>query len=406
MACALATFFTAKAAEIPVASGADLQKAIDDASSGDVLILDDGGLYDQNQTLIMDGGKELTFKAQAGAAVKPEVITDGFRFGQTATSGIIAEGIEFNGSYSGDYFIKADQAGDGAKFIKLINCEVHAYNNGLMGLWGEPKCYVDTVLFSNCYFHDLDSEGGWMCQFLSFGSRACIKHYRMENSTIDGYNELFINYDNAEYVIKMEFDHCTFHRKIGEHGDARNTFSVNAAEGSSFTMTNCIISSLDPNGTESFLFDIKPTVTDIIKNTIFHDVDGIYSTDNEWTEVENYVETDPQYEAPESYDLTLKSGSPALTFATDGGPVGDPRWAGINVGVKNITESGVHITTHNNQVYFSETVSIALMHSLNGKQLMHETQTQYLSLDALPGGVYVVSITDNNGAKKSLKIVR
>ena len=37
---------------------------------------------------------------------------------------------------------------------------------------------------------------------------------------------------------------------------------------------------------------------------------------------------DPQFADAENGDFTLPVGSPLLTFASDGGAIGDPRWAG------------------------------------------------------------------------------
>lgn len=394
------------AAEINVASGGDIQTAIDNAVSGDVIVLEDGGVYDANVTLIMDGDKALTFAAEAGATVKPEVVIDGFRFGETSGSGITTRGLRFNGSFSGDYFIKADQAGDGAKHIKLYDTEVHSYTNGLLGAWGEPLCYIDTVLFSGCYFYELNSEGGWMCQFLSYGSRACIKHYRMENSTIDGYNELFMNYDNAEYVIKVELDHCTFHRKVDGHSDARNNFAINAADGSSFTMTNSIISGIDGNDTESLLFSLGDNIADTLKNCIYYNIDESYDINNQWSLMENFTEMDPEYADPSGFDLTLSATSGALTYGTDGGPIGDPRWAGVNTAVKNVVESPVEITNTQNTVYLSEEVQSIYVFSLTGALVKSTANVNQMSVQELNSGIYMLTIMDKNGAQKALKIIR
>ena len=126
------------------------------------------------------------------------------------------------------------------------------------------------------------------------------------------------------------------------------------------------------------------------------------------------ITMDPQFADPANGDFTLPSNSPLLTFGTDGGPIGDPRWVGNATAIED-RGTNVPLTISLKQNYpnpFNPSTKITftldkaqmadlIIYNLLGQEvtrLVHgnlTAGTHTINFDAsnLPSGVYIYRLS-------------
>lgn len=300
-----------KAAEIPLASGGDINAAIGSANSGDTLLLEDGGLYSPG-TINITGGKRITIKAEEGAKTRPLIFSN-IRFDANGSS-IIAEGLEFEKA-TDDYFMRTSKH-DSIVLIKLVDCVVHGYGRTIIRA-SEDTNRIDSVIYDNTHFYDFD-DNGYQLHYIKASTQ--ISYFKMVNSTIDGFNESALSLP-SDIVKEVIIENCTFNNKSGEH--SANIFTINGASGSSLVFKNNLFTNMPGTGP---LFSIGADIADTIMNCTFYFDETACDTTNTWNYMDAFNKIDPQFIDASNYDLTLLRNSPLLTAGTDSGPIGDPRW--------------------------------------------------------------------------------
>ncbi len=312
----LIIFSSLRSGEIFVESGEDIRAAINSAQSGDVIVLENGGVYEVEDipnvvTGIDLADMHLTIKAEDGATIKPEVTLNGFDLDNTDNA-LELRGIRFI-SNGGNYFINFVETFQYALYVKVLDCDVEGF----------PRCAIrgnrgsvstcDELIFDNCTFYGFDDS----YRFFHFADLLDFTIFKFTNSTVSGFTEAFLWAYSLSYK-EIDIDNCTFN----DLSIVKNYFiNVDGATGSYIKITDCLFT----NFVAGPLWSIWPA--DTLEHCRFFNVGD---TSNTWDYVNDFFEYDPQYADPENLDFTLPPDSPLLTAGTDGGPIGDPRWIGTS----------------------------------------------------------------------------
>mgnify|MGYP006298571801 FL=1 len=128
--------------------------------------------------------------------------------------------------------------------------------------------------------------------------------------------------------------------------------------------------------------------------------------------VSDTLNVDPQFADPENGDFTLPAGSQLLSFGSDGGPIGDPRWATSATQVdKNLATPSEFVLEQNYPNPFNPTTTISFQLKKTGETrlviydlLGHEMQvllnkpmpagTHSIEMNAtdMPSGIYLYQL--------------
>ncbi len=170
----------------------------------------------------------------------------------------------------------------------------------------------------NCTFYGFDES----YRFFHFEVKLDFTVFKFTNSTVSDFTEAFLWAYSLSYK-EVDIDNCTFN----DLSIVKNYFiQLDGAAESYIKISDCLFT----NFVAGPLWNIWPA--DTIEHCRFFNVGD---TSNTWDYVNDFIEYDPQYADPENLDFTLPEDSPLLTAGTDGGPIGDPRWAGISTAIDN-----------------------------------------------------------------------
>ncbi len=304
--------------EIPTGSG--IQAAIDTATSGDTLILAEGGEYSGSITI----NKSIILKSE-NAGILPKITTSGIGLQAGKNYYFELEGVEIIGDpgVTNKHMISVLAGGDSAVYLKLKNVVAHDFERTILR-FDKATCYINSVIVDNCYFYNNDA-GGWNV-FYWRDERTITNYLRITNTTIDGFNEGILRFDGTSFVKNIYIDKCTFNNRSTYNAtkDANPLFDVNGPDGSIFKMTNCIISDIDSITGHAIAIDA--TIADTITNCRFFFDQTAVDTSNVWNYKSEFIKENPGYMDAANYNLTLPRTSSFLSAATDGGAIGDPRW--------------------------------------------------------------------------------
>ena len=300
-------------AEVNVPSGDTLQNFIDAAADGDVLILENGGVYYTFGSLEVD--KSLTLKAADGYTVRPQVYCDG-------TSGVLISGkasvteigIEFI-STAARYLNRIDK-NDTAHFIGMFDCVARGFDRNIIQSKDNPS-FLDSCIVEDSYAY---AGGGGGYSFINCDD-ASLRYLRLTNSSFVDFDKSFIElHKRTDEVKTVIIENCNIH---GRASSAADLIRIHGAAGSVFTIKNSIISGIELEG----IWDIGDNVTDTIMNVYYHDVfDEAGMTGNTWSHEVAFTKTDPEFTNGPVGALYLRTGSPALTASTTGSYIGASRW--------------------------------------------------------------------------------
>lgn len=306
-----------KAEVITIPSGSNIQTAIDTATSGDTLILADGGEYTGGITI----NKSIIIKS-VGASKLPVITTSGIGLDGGMTGYYFElEGIEINGN-GAQHMMSMLAGGDSCSYFKLSNLYVHDFQRTILRM-DQATAYVDSVVIDDCHFYNNDA-GGWNVLYWR-DDRVFTKYLSVTNTTADGFNEGVLRFDGT-FQKKIYIDNCTFNNRNSSSGspDANPLFDVNGPAGTVFKMTNCIMTDIKHISVP--IFGIDSVIADTIINCRFFFDETTIDTTHTWDYKSEFIKEDPDYYNPSKGNLTLPSGSPLLTASTTGGIIGDPRW--------------------------------------------------------------------------------
>ncbi len=315
-----------------IPSGGSIQEFIDAAADGAVLELESGGIY-TTETLLIP--KSITLKAADGATMRPVIYmeeTNGINFGEAKSGAeIMFKGIEF-ASLDSRYLCRF-ATGDSLAYLEFTDVVAHGYDRSFIRA-SDPGIFIDSILIQDSYFYNFD-EGGQTYRFFYFDKGDCpVKYFKASNSTFVGFNRTFLQINSPDTKKTVIVDQCNIHRRSDSRED--DLFDIDGAEGTSFKLSNSIISSIKL----APIWDVKENVVDSIMNCFYSDIEFADNMIvNTWSYETAFTATDPMFSNAAAGALYLDPASPALTASTTGGAIGDSRWvvAPANASLLEIT---------------------------------------------------------------------
>jgi len=317
-----------QAAVIQVAAGTDvISAAYATAAAGDVIELTTGGgdgVYIESTYFTID--KDITIRAAAGLAEKPlyrsQDSSDPMFKITGANARLELQGIEFDGTDGAGanvakYFVIVDN-GDTLGTSKMIirDCEAYEFTDKIIKLYGNSG--VDSVVVDNSILHGGASEGICLYQGSSSDPAVHVRNAEITNTTIyDVEREAIKNqtYDGT----KLRVDRCTFY-DMGAN-DKKAMLYLHDSE--DIIIKNCIfVKNENPDAEKCVDFEDDATMPQFHNNVIWNTTN--YEID--FGTVFDTLHVDPMFADPDNGDFSLPDDSPLLTFADDGGAIGDPRW--------------------------------------------------------------------------------
>lgn len=309
-----------------VAAGTDvLAPAIAAADTGDIIeLVTDGGEY-LNSSLL-EIGKNLTIRGKAGLATKPVIkytgtSSSGYFFKITNNPRVFIQNLDLNGdgrsagaSYlvkNGIYLANADTTGKIRLY--LDNCLIHDVAE--KGLKTEKNSGVDSLVVTNCIFYNAGSEGVTLYSGTAADPAAAVRRAIFRNNTFHTIEREAIKSQTS--FTRVLIDRCTFF-DIGRVERKQVVyFSANAT----VEMKNCIIAknhNLDTN---------EPFVQFTDANSTFHHnaIWDVYNWNIKNATFSDTIHVDPLFVDTAGRNFRIQN-SLLLTYADDGGPVGDQRW--------------------------------------------------------------------------------
>ena len=169
----------------------------------------------------------------------------------------------------------------------------------------------------NCYFHD-----NKRCAVFTENVAGALGALTIENSTFANFTEvsealIAVKNGGAEEANQaIRVDHCTFYNYV-KNSTGDYSF-IDVRKSTDVVISNCIFAQPE-EGMSKATYCYGGTIDNcLIFNTTGHRSGNCV--------VSNGIVADPLFVDATNGDYTLGEGSPALTAATDGGAIGDPRW--------------------------------------------------------------------------------
>lgn len=303
-----------------------LPTAIGNASPGDVLMLTDVGPYLSTQQIVLD--TNISIMGDPMLAEKPVI-----KYTGTATSAYMFKidgehrlelvNLEFDGDGTGDgaaakakYVVRIDNGDPTMKAgLFMENCVAHDFNDKFIKPYGNAG--MDSLIVNNTVFYNGASEGIVLYSGSTSDPAAVIEYAGITNCTFYAIEREAIKGDTNP-TTKVLVDRCT----IYDCGSVENKPMVYFRDMKDVVVKNSIFtSSTNADAGEEFA-DFEDS-TALFMNSVIWD---IVNSDVGNATVSDTMHVDPMFADAANADFTLPSGSALLTYADDGGAIGDPRW--------------------------------------------------------------------------------
>ncbi len=294
------------------------------ASEGDILELTETGEYRIDSLINID--KKLTIRAEESLITRPILrnyypYTSARYIFQIDTLGhLTLEGLDLDGMagspYPAENLIQTVQYNREGYSLYVDNCYLHDVDQDEKGsaFRAYLGSYADTIKFTNSVLYNIGKIGIRVNE----GDNNYVDYFEFSNSSMfNVWNEGI--YLQGDEVKHFRVDHCTFNNVGWGTADIIRPRFVLDAE-----ITNSIFSNVPAPRTRAMLM-YGPSKIDYCA---FYEVGDIRIHDSQTFILgENILyDVDPQYFSVEYNDFSLLETSPMLTYAEDGGTIGDPNW--------------------------------------------------------------------------------
>ncbi|MBN1153820.1 T9SS type A sorting domain-containing protein [candidate division KSB1 bacterium] len=332
-----------------------LSQAIADAQDGDVLELVPEGLYTEsvdntfgtlvNKDLIIkvEGDEPLPAKLQLLSQASGENTPIFFLVGDSASLTLID--LELDGSFNGisnaeyliQFYMGEFPAPTFIENIVIIDCYIHHLTSDVIAAGNSEmrgNVVIDNTLINNCIFENTGTS-----VYYKYGGANLISVTNSTFNTILSYGFRIAGPaesnlpNNTPTVI---IDQTTWYN-IGTEDGREIILCEKGPHQGFWSVSNSIL--VKQINKDKVVINIKETVTDeqaMINNICLWDVGTINWRNHP---VSDTLTMDPQFLDPDNGDFTLPAGSPLLSYGSDGGPIGDPRWAKNASAVASIENS-------------------------------------------------------------------
>ncbi len=418
-----------------------LSEAIANAADGDILQLVPGSEYTEstNTSFGTLNGKGLTIEvpdaeAMGMAVVKINTADPGQFLSLEDGSYLTLDGIEFDGSQGGvsaaahllQFSVTATPVESNAGTVNIKNCLIHHFTDYVVGGGnGDIKGLftLDSMLIDNTIIHNTGSAVYFKYNAANYLSITNTTIYDLDGGA--GYGIRVSGKGESTFTDKTPvtlIDHTTWYN-IGIN-DPREIILLEKAPApdNSFTVTNSIFAKQvsGPGKTMVNVKELNPGVGKI-HHIAYWDIGDVKWASND---VHDTLRTDPNFADPENGDFTIPNGSPLLTFGTNGGAIGDPRWTKNAVGVEDEQIAPLQYSLKQNypnpfnpstQIKYSlknDGFVTIKIYNLLGKEIAtlingYETSGEHtinFNAQNLTSGIYFYSINSNefNATKKMI----
>ncbi len=321
-------FSAAGGAVVPVSSGTvnAVHDAIAAANDGDIIELTDTGPYLFDLQPLLD--KNITVRGNADLPEQPVMkyvgsSTSAHFFRIPGEQRLELENIIFEGDGKSDgaaalakYVVRIENGDPLLKAgVFINNCVAQNFNDKFIKPYGNSG--MDSLIVTNSVFKNGTTEGIVLYSGTSSDPAVVIEYAEISNCTFSHIGREAIK-GQTNPTTKVLINRCTFY-DIGEAGKKQMLYFRDMTD---VVVKNSIFSTnnnLDLN--EKFV-DFASDASLFHHNVVW---DVLNFEVNAGT-VSDTLQANPQFADPANGDFTLPEGSPLLTFADDGGAVGDSRW--------------------------------------------------------------------------------
>lgn len=211
--------------------------------------------------------------------------------------------------------------------IRFEDCIFHDFRDNIVHGMTESTMkglHQDSLIINNVIVYHADA-------FLQY-KHPSLHYLELKNSTIYQLRSMAIKigkerYRGCTHISPITYiDHCTFDDMGGDHGHIQIDDAFFPV-----TVSNCIISNIQKNGIQPGLFlndpKIDPAVT-VLNTCFWNSGPSVSVTEPFWPGYifMDSISLDPEYRDAEHGNFALPGDSPLVTFTSDTGQVGDPRW--------------------------------------------------------------------------------
>lgn len=307
-----------------VAAGTDvISAAYTVAAEGDIIeLISSGGIY--NESVYLNIEKSITIRG-AFLAEKPVIRcaqSSEAIFRLTAPdarleiNNVEIDGTDGAGTNVSKYFVRIDNA-DTTGTAKLIvkNAVIHDFTDKHIKPY--PLSGVDSIVVDNSILYGGASEGVTLYSGTSSDPAAYIKGASFTNSTFYGFEREAIKgqtYTETNVVI----DRCTFY-DLGEVDKKAMLYFRNMED---VEVKNSIFAKNNNADAEKFA-DFASSVSLFHHNVVWETTNYEVGA----ATVSDTLHVDPMFADAANADFSIPESSPLMSFADDGGAIGDPRWA-------------------------------------------------------------------------------
>lgn len=319
---ALLVAVAANAAIININTGTSdaLRKALDNAATGDTIVMAAGLYVESPENYIYFIGKEVVVTAAKGAdvTVQPKVP---IRLKEGARAEFI--NIKFDCGHLSDknnyseMIVPADDSSN--KRVILRGCEFYGWTQDNAIIHATSARRLDSVVIDNCYFHNNVKS----CVFMENANMAglVITNSTFANiTTASSYSAGVVDVRATSGTVLI--DHCTFYNcnpKNTDYGAIGKVQTPWAA------VSNCVFAMpADTAGVKAITMT-SGSVADYC--LVWHYLDdGGYAIASTVTQSNCITGQDPLFVDAENGDLRVSGASPLIGAGADGSDLGDPRW--------------------------------------------------------------------------------
>jgi len=302
--------------------------AVNDAIAGDVIELISDGVYLNTDQMTIS--EDITIRAWDLLPNRPVVKYVGTSTGAYIFKGedsprISISGIEFDGDGVAEgaagmakYLARLDNGDPTATMdFFLDNCVVHDFSDKFIKPYGD--CGLDSIVVTNTVFYNGASEGIVLYSGTSSDPAVVYNYAEVSNSTFYAIEREAIKGQTGTTGTVL-IDRCT----IVDCGNVEGKSMLYLRELTDITVKNSIFANSQNDDDGEEFVDLANS-SNVYTNNVQWD---IFNAEIGNATVTDTLTADPMFMDAANGDFTI--GNPVLmTFADDGGAVGDPRWVPV-----------------------------------------------------------------------------
>ena len=329
----------------PENAKASFASAYSAVQPGQAIVMADG-VYEEAYSINFNK-QDIIVKAAKGA--NPVIAFTGEWTSLELTQSTMFDSITFDGTGVALYPISMAEAQTGTYIFN--NCEFKNWAYWAISNHYAGSSHVDSVIISNCLFHDGLGSAVYFNDAAPVGQHSC-QYFKMTNTTL--YNIVSSQYcaviqvnsrgESTGSQNEIIIDHITLYNY-----NSKDLGAISMRKSSNLKISNSIVVNPTNLGQPAF-YIYGGTVT----NTLY--LNGTAKSGPTYT---GCITEDPMFVFPEGGNFNLRPGSPALGAATDGGNLGDTRWGEAEL----VAVSGVALDPAELNIETTDTVKIQAIFS-------------------------------------------